>query len=126
MRGTILAVALATLSTPALAGEVWSVVEGPQGRTLGVWNIEKTGGGFTGNAVMRGADGRPVTYVVSGTIDGATYTAQRQSPSDGQMCSYTGMVEPPKLDHKGLEIKGTASCRESSGPWRVVEAKPSK
>lgn len=126
MRKIVFAAVLATLTTPALAGELWMVTEGPQGKTMGVWNVERAAGGFSGSATMRGGDGKPVTYVVSGTIDGSTYTAKRQAPSDGQVCTYSGTLEPPKPDRKGFEVKGSTACREGSGIWRVVEAKPAR
>lgn len=126
MRKALLAAALATLTTPAMAGELWNVMEGPQGLTAGVWNIERTAGGFTGSATMRGGDGRPVIYTVVGTIDGPAFTAKRQAPSDGQICTYSGTLEPPKADRKGFEVKGSASCRQGSGIWRVLEAKPAR
>jgi ABC-type transport system substrate-binding protein len=103
---------------PALA-ESWHVVEGPDGKTTGVWTIEMKDGVVTGSAVMTTTDHKPLTYALSGKVVDNSWTLDRIKPSDNILCTYTGTSPVTSGLKKPTEINGSAYCQARTGLWKV-------
>jgi len=108
------------LSLPAGAGaEVWQVTEGPDGRITGLWDVTITNGAISGEAKMMTADHKPLTYSLSGKVDGNDYVIDRFKPSDANECTYKGSAPQMPGLKKATEISGTAMCQSRTGIWKV-------
>ena len=70
------------------AGEVWQVVEGPNGSIKGVWNVTREGNRLIGNAHMVKGNGAPLSYNVTGTIQRGQLVVNRTDVSDRTECHY--------------------------------------
>lgn len=112
--------ALACLTAGAIAqqsdagGEVWQVVEGPNGGTKGVWNVVRNGNSFRGSAHMQKPNGAALTYGVTGQLSGDKLVLHRIESSDRSECLYLATSAPnPRTD-------GTSICGRENGVWRVV------
>ena len=106
--------ALAVLLLPTCAfAEVWTVVEGPGGKTRGTWNVTVAGGALTGNATMTGADGRPLTFGLNGALKDGGAMIHRINASDRNACTYIGRPQ-------GAGYSGNVICNGASAPWMVT------
>ena len=92
----------------------WNVTEGLQGQVKGVWQIDRQGRQFTGNARMALANGAPLTYRIVGDYKAGTVMVSRLEPSNGALCDYRGAVAPDGT------IAGTTFCGTSTSVWSVV------
>ncbi len=119
MKIALLAVAGLGLGTAVAQAETWHVTEGPNGKITGVWNVTITDGVVTGNAAMLTAEHKPLTYALSGKIDGTAYRVDRVLPSDNNLCTYTATVPPLPGLKKATEINGSAMCQQKTGMWKV-------
>lgn len=103
---------------PALA-ESWHVIEGPDGKTTGVWTIEIKDGVVTGAATMTTSDHKPLTYALSGKVVGNSWVLDRIKPSDAILCTYQGKSAETTGLKKPTEITGSAYCQARTGLWKV-------
>ena len=107
------------LTAAAEAGESWHVIEGPDGKTTGVWTIEIKGNTVTGNANMTTSANKPLKYGLTGTTDGTTWTFDRINPTDTILCTYQGSSVAVTGMKKPTEITGSAMCQAKTGMWKV-------
>lgn len=114
-----IAALLTGLASTAQAGESWHVVEGPDGRTTGVWTLEIKGNTVTGNANMITSANKPLKYGLTGTTDGTTWTFDRINPTDTILCTYQGSSVTAPGMKKPTEISGSAMCQAKTGMWKV-------
>ena len=103
----------ALLLSSAAHAEMWQVQEGPQTAIKGVWNIT-TYGGVGGNARMTGADGKPLTYGLTGEFKNGGYVVHRINSSDKLDCVY--IVAPPS----GTKLNGSVICDGVTNPWSAT------
>ncbi|MFT4098864.1 MAG: hypothetical protein QM651_17225 [Rhodoblastus sp.] len=112
-----IAVAAALLLAPAAASaETWTVVEGADGKTKGVWTVVLAGPAINGVATMKTGRGVAVTYDIAGNAQGGNYVIQRVAPSDGVACTYIGKSAGPTA------VNGAARCGDRSSPWKAVRS----
>ena len=108
------AILASALMTGSALADIWSVTEGAGGRIKGQWQVTVRDGAVTGNATMAGADGRPLTYALSGAVSDGEFTINRVRASDNVACVYRGA-------RKGdLAASGTAFCNGSASGWMAV------
>jgi hypothetical protein len=101
---------VACLVPVAASADVWDVVEGPGGKIKGRWNVTVNGAALTGNATMGGADGRPLTFGLSGEQKDGGYMIHRINASDRKACTYIGRSQ-------GGGVSGNVICNGVSAPW---------
>ena len=114
-RAILVSLSVVLAPTAALA-ESWTVTEGAGGKVKGSWNVTVAGGTINGSATMTGANGRPLTYGVSGAMKDGSYTLHRVNPSDGVACIYVGRPQ-------GSGASGSSICNGQNAPWIVVRPK---
>lgn len=119
MRRIIAFSVLVGFTGTAFAADTWTVREGAEGRVKGTWTVEQKGAAVSGSALMQGGGTKPITYNLTGRVDGAHYTVRRVNPSDGLDCSYTGTAEKNDPRTRTFEINGTANCRGKGAMWSV-------
>ncbi len=113
------AAALSLMLAGAARADSWHVIEGPGGKSVGVWNVTIDNGVITGNGVMSSAEKKPITYSLNGKVDGTAWTIDRVNPSDGILCTYQGKSPLVGGLRKPTEISGTAMCQAKTGLWKV-------
>ena len=104
----------AAFSGSIACAETWTVVEGENGATHGLWQIRIEGDTVVGNAAMFSPRGARLTYQVAGEIKDGRFVAHRVASSDRAVCTY--IVEMGHSDR----LEGSALCGRSAYPWRAT------
>ena len=108
------AIALALGAGSASAQKMtWVVTETGQASSQGEWQVTVSGSVVTGRGSMT-AEGRQVSFGITGERRGDEMHLKRTESSDGQPCAYRGRVGADG------RIVGTALCGRSNGRWVVV------
>jgi hypothetical protein len=93
-------------------GHVWDETEGNSGEWKGVWTRRGDTNVFD-EAIAHPAWGK-VTAVNSVTINGNIITIKRTAGSDGNVCTYTGILV-------GAKVSGTYVCNDNvSRQWQAT------
>jgi hypothetical protein len=104
-------------STHAIAEpETWLVKEGVEGEFHGVWTVTVGNDELSGFAQMFNAEGEPLTYTFSGKRVEDEFVVERESPSNGIICSYRLKNTPQDTDGP-LPISAPSTCNEKDQLW---------
>ena len=105
---------LIVLGASPASAEVWNVMEGTNRAANGTWTVNAAGGALPGTAEMTDAQGRRVTFKLTGSVKNGQYMMQRVAPSNGHNCVYRG-----DMNQTG-KISGSAMCGPASTAWFVT------